>query len=48
MYKRQIPIKAALSMMGKVEDSFRLPLVPLDAQKREALRREMQRMSLIQ
>lgn len=43
-----IPIKAALSMMGKVEDSFRLPLVPLDAQKRETLRREMQRMSLIQ
>lgn len=42
-----IPVKAALSMMGKIEDSLRLPLTPLDENKRELLRREMKRMSLI-
>lgn len=42
-----IPIKAALSMLGRIEDSLRLPLTPLDENKRELLRREMKRMSLI-
>lgn len=42
-----IPVKAALSMMGKLEDTLRLPLTPLDSDKREALRREMKRMGLI-
>ena len=42
-----IPVKAALSMMGKVEDTLRLPLTPLDEDKREKLRQEMKRMSLI-
>lgn len=42
-----IPVKAALSMMGKTEDTLRLPLTPLDDAKRELLRQEMKRMSLI-
>ena len=42
-----IPIKAALAMMGRIEETLRLPLVPLDAARREMLRREMKRMSLI-
>ena len=43
-----IPVKAALSMMGKIEDTLRLPLVSLSESAREALRREMKRMELIQ
>ena len=43
-----IPVKAALSMMGRIEDTLRLPLVPLSESAREALRREMKRMELIQ
>ena len=42
-----IPVKAALSMMGKIENTLRLPLCPLDAEKQELLRREMKRMELI-
>lgn len=42
-----IPVKAALSMMGKLEDSLRLPLVPLASNHREELRREMLRQNLI-
>jgi 4-hydroxy-tetrahydrodipicolinate synthase len=33
-----IPVKAALSMMGKMENVLRSPLVPLDAQKHDAVR----------
>ena len=42
-----IPVKAALSMMGRIEDTLRLPLVPLDSERREALRRELVRLELI-
>ena len=35
-------------MMGRIEDTLRLPLVPLSESAREALRREMKRMELIQ
>ena len=42
-----IPIKAALSMMGKIEDRLRLPLTPLSPSPREALRQEMKRKGLI-
>ena len=42
-----IPVKAALSMMGKTEDNLRLPLVPLAPTHRENLRREMKRTGLI-
>ncbi len=43
-----IPVKAALGMMGKLEETLRLPLAPLDAVRREALRRELKRQSLIE
>ena len=42
-----IPVKAALAMMGKIENTLRLPLCPLDAEKEERLRREMKRTGLI-
>ena len=42
-----IPVKAALEMMGRAEGTLRLPLAPLEAQRRTLLRREMQRLRLI-
>lgn len=42
-----IPVKAALSMIGRIEDTLRLPLTPLSPTPREALRREMKRHGLI-
>lgn len=42
-----IPVKAALAMMGRIADELRLPLVPLDDARRDALRREMQQLGLI-
>ena len=35
------PVKAALAMMGMMEDEFRLPLVPITSASREKLRRTM-------
>jgi 4-hydroxy-tetrahydrodipicolinate synthase len=35
------PVKAALSMMGQMEDEFRLPLVPISPANREKLRKTM-------
>ena len=42
-----IPVKAALSMMGRIENTLRLPLCPLDAERQEQLRREMKRMGIV-
>ena len=42
-----IPVKAALSMMGRIENTLRLPLCPLDGQRQELLRRELKRLQLI-
>jgi 4-hydroxy-tetrahydrodipicolinate synthase len=33
-----IPVKAALAMMGQIEEEYRLPLVPMGAKNRETLR----------
>lgn len=33
-----IPVKAALAMMGQIEEEYRLPLVPMSAKNRETLR----------
>jgi 4-hydroxy-tetrahydrodipicolinate synthase len=33
-----VPVKAALAMMGIVQEEYRLPLVPMSARNREALR----------
>jgi len=35
------PVKAALAMMGLMDDEFRLPLVPISAASREKLRKTM-------
>lgn len=33
-----VPVKAALAMMGQIEEEYRLPLVPMSAKNREKLR----------
>ena len=33
-----VPVKAALAMMGQIEEEYRLPLVPMSPKNREALR----------
>lgn len=43
-----IPVKAALSMMEKIENNLRLPLVSLDEKKAAILQREMQRLRLLE
>jgi 4-hydroxy-tetrahydrodipicolinate synthase len=36
-----IPVKAALAMMGMIQEEYRLPLVPMGAANREKLRATM-------
>jgi 4-hydroxy-tetrahydrodipicolinate synthase len=36
-----VPVKAALAMLGQIEEEYRLPLVPLSAKNRETLRATM-------
>jgi 4-hydroxy-tetrahydrodipicolinate synthase len=36
-----IPVKAALAMMGQIEEEYRLPLVPMSANNRETLKATM-------
>jgi 4-hydroxy-tetrahydrodipicolinate synthase len=36
-----IPVKAALAMLGRIEEEYRLPLVPIGAKNRETLRATM-------
>jgi 4-hydroxy-tetrahydrodipicolinate synthase len=33
-----VPVKAALAMLGQIEEEYRLPLVPMSAKNRETLR----------
>lgn len=42
-----IPVKAGLAMMGKIEESFRLPLVPMSSKYRPALRRILKDLHLV-
>lgn len=42
-----IPVKAALSMMGLCRECYRLPLTPMEPEKREALFQVMKKHSLI-
>ncbi len=42
-----IPVKTALSMMGKIEEVFRLPLVPMEEKNKETLRRVLKEAGLI-
>lgn len=41
------PVKAALGMMGKVREEYRLPIVPLDPGHRELLKKTLQECRLI-
>ncbi len=36
-----VPVKAALAMLGQIEEEYRLPLVPISAKNREVLRATM-------
>lgn len=42
-----IPVKAALSMMRLIEDELRLPLVPLEDEKRAPLKAELEKLNLL-
>jgi 4-hydroxy-tetrahydrodipicolinate synthase len=41
------PVKAALAMMGKIEEAYRLPIVPVTAATREKLRAILNELELI-
>lgn len=43
-----IPVKAALSMMGMIENTLRPPLVKLDEKKLAVLKKEMQRLRILE
>lgn len=43
-----IPVKAALSMMGRIEEELRLPLTPLEGEKRAALRKALAAWELLE
>jgi 4-hydroxy-tetrahydrodipicolinate synthase len=42
-----IPVKAALAMMGRIEEEYRLPLVPMTAKNRELLRATLKQFDLL-
>jgi 4-hydroxy-tetrahydrodipicolinate synthase len=42
-----IPVKAALAMMGKIRENYRLPLVPLKSENREKVRIELKALELV-
>lgn len=41
------PVKTALALMGKIKEVFRLPLVPMSAKNKEALKEVLKKQSLI-
>ena len=42
-----VPVKAALAMLGLIEEEYRLPLVPMNARNREVLRATMKAVGLL-
>jgi len=42
-----IPVKAALAMMGQIEEEYRLPLVPMSPKNREALKTTLKRCGVL-
>jgi len=42
-----VPVKAALSMMGRIADELRPPLYPLSAANREKVRSALQRSGIL-
>jgi len=43
-----VPVKAALAMLGRIEEEYRLPLVPMSAKNRETLRATMKATGVLQ
>jgi 4-hydroxy-tetrahydrodipicolinate synthase len=43
-----IPVKAALSMMGLIEENYRLPMVPISSSNREKLQKVVEVLGLLQ
>ena len=43
-----VPVKAALAMMGQIEEEYRLPLVPMSAKNREVLRSTMKAVGVLE
>jgi 4-hydroxy-tetrahydrodipicolinate synthase len=42
-----VPVKAALAMLGQIEEEFRLPLVPMSGKNREVLRATMKKCGIL-
>lgn len=42
-----IPVKTALFMMGRIKESFRLPMVPMQEKNKEALKKVLRELKLI-
>jgi 4-hydroxy-tetrahydrodipicolinate synthase len=42
-----VPVKAALALMGQIEEEYRLPLVPMSAKNRETLRATMKSFGIL-
>ena len=42
-----VPVKAALAMMGLIEEEYRLPLVPMSAKNREVLKATLKACELV-
>ena len=42
-----VPVKAALAMLGVIEEEYRMPLVPMGAKSRETLRATMKACRLL-
>ncbi len=42
-----VPVKAALAMLGQIEEEYRLPLVPMSPKNRETLRATMRAVGLL-
>jgi 4-hydroxy-tetrahydrodipicolinate synthase len=47
MESNPIPVKAALAMMGLIEENYRLPLVPMSPANRERLQRVVEEVGLV-
>ena len=42
-----VPVKAALAMLGQIEEEYRLPLVPMSPKNREVLRATMKAVGVL-
>jgi len=42
-----VPVKAALAMLGQIEETYRLPLVPMSSKNRETLRATLKKCGLL-